>query len=34
VHELTEAARAVRSLAKTLERSPESLLRGKGRQQP
>ncbi|MDR0239502.1 MAG: MlaD family protein [Deltaproteobacteria bacterium] len=34
VHELTEAARAVRSLAKTLERSPESLLRGKGKQQP
>jgi len=33
-HELAEAARAVRSLAKTLERSPESLLRGKGRQQP
>jgi len=34
VKELAEAARAVRSLAKTLERSPESLLRGKGRQQP
>jgi len=32
--ELAEAAKAVRSLAKTLERSPESLLRGKGRQQP
>jgi paraquat-inducible protein B len=32
--ELAEAARAMRSLAKTLERSPESLLRGKGRQQP
>ena len=32
--ELAEAARAVRSLAKTLERNPESLLRGKGRQQP
>jgi len=30
--ELAEAAKAVRSLAKTLERSPESLLRGKGRQ--
>jgi len=32
--ELAEAARSVRSLANTLERSPESLLRGKGRQQP
>jgi paraquat-inducible protein B len=32
--ELAESARAIRSLAKTLERSPESLLRGKGRQQP
>ena len=34
VKELAEAARAIRSLAKTLERSPESLLRGKGGQQP
>jgi paraquat-inducible protein B len=34
VNELAEAAKAVRSLAKTLERNPESLLRGKGRQQP
>ena len=34
VRELAEAARAVRSLAKSLERNPESLLRGKGRQQP
>ena len=32
--ELTEAARAVRGLAKTLERSPESLLRGRGGRQP
>ncbi|MDR2696576.1 MAG: MlaD family protein [Deltaproteobacteria bacterium] len=32
--ELAEAARAIRGLAKTLERSPESLLRGKGGQQP
>jgi paraquat-inducible protein B len=32
--ELAEAARAMRSLANTLERNPESLLRGKGRQQP
>jgi len=32
--ELTEAARAIRSLAKTLERNPESLLRGRGRLQP
>ena len=34
VRELAEAARAVRSLARSLERNPESLLRGKGRQQP
>ena len=34
VRELAEAARAVRSLAKTLERNPESLLRGRGRLQP
>jgi len=34
VKELAEAARAIRSLATTLERSPESLLRGKGRPQP
>jgi len=34
VKELAEAAKAVRSLAKTLERNPESLLRGKGGQQP
>jgi paraquat-inducible protein B len=34
VRELAEAARAVRSLAKSLERNPESLLRGKGKQQP
>ncbi|MDR2727450.1 MAG: MlaD family protein [Deltaproteobacteria bacterium] len=34
VQELAEAARAVRSLARSLERNPESLLRGKGRQQP
>ena len=34
VQELTAAARAVRSLAGSLERNPESLLRGKGRQQP
>ena len=34
MQELAEAARAIRSLAKTLERSPEILLRGKGRQQP
>jgi len=32
--ELAEAAKAIRSLAKTLERNPESLLRGRGRQQP
>jgi paraquat-inducible protein B len=31
VKELAEAARAIRSLAKTLERNPESLLRGRGR---
>ena len=34
VKELAEAAKAVRSLAKALERNPESLIRGKGRQQP
>ena len=34
VKELAEAAKAIRSLAKTLERSPESLIRGRGRQQP
>jgi len=34
VKELAEAARAVRSLATTLERHPESLLRGRGRAQP
>ena len=32
--ELTEAARAIRSLANNLERNPESLLRGRGRRQP
>ena len=31
VKELGEAARAIRSLAKSLERNPESLLRGRGR---
>jgi paraquat-inducible protein B len=34
VQELAEAARAIRSLARSLERNPESLLRGKGRRQP
>jgi paraquat-inducible protein B len=34
VQEMAEAARAIRSLARTLERTPESLLRGRGRQQP
>ena len=34
VKELAEAAKAISSLAKTLERSPESLLRGRRGQQP
>ena len=32
--ELAEAARAIRGMANNLERNPESLLRGRGRQQP